>query len=108
MKTVTTTVPMEYIYLNGILYKATSLNNIQQDFKNYVENLDTEIYNLSLENFAKTFNLKYFSDLLETDNLNEEGIEKLTQYIQIYKSCVKETIQKRISQLCEMLNGENA
>lgn len=109
----TITKPLEYITINGIQYKTTPIKTLEHiqvvtDFDNYLNSLDAEIYNKSLEEYGKDNDLKIFSTLYETEFLNQSGLEILKSYIKEFKKCVNKVVKNRINELInKYLNNSN-
>ena len=105
MNDMTITKPLEYITLGKIKYKVTPIQNLEHiqivaDFHSFLDRLDTEIYNEAVEEYAKHFNLKEFSDMIESDFIFDTT--NLKQQILIFKQIVLETLQKRILDSCTL------
>ena len=110
MNDMTITKPLEYITLGKIKYKVTPIQNLEHiqivaDFHSFLDRLDTEIYNEAVEEYAKHFNLKEFSDMIESDFIF--NTTNLKQQILIFKQIVLETLQKRILDSCTLKDRIN-
>ena len=95
--------------LGKITYKAkiVSGNNPDQiqlvkDFNKFLDSLDPDIYNKALENFGNSFDLKEFSELVESDFLLD--LSDLKNYIFVFKQAVLETIQNEMARLASLKN----
>lgn len=88
------------IIIDNTEYLLTPIQEgVINSFTEFLDGLDPDIYNRSLDEFGKSHNLKEFSNLLESDNLDITDTNKLKEYIFWFKNTVEYVIKNRISEL---------